>query len=265
MNIFKYQNYNTLLRDLLANHPKGGHGCQSRIAKKIRSQQSYLSRVINNKAELNTDQILAISQFFTLNKSETDYFLFLNLFNRCSNDDLKVYYNSKLQAIRSKELKISNRIEEHSEINDLEMATYYSDWSYQAVHVATAVKEYQTIDALVKRFDISKRDIINILSFLIKIGLVVNKNNLYKSTQKSLHLNDDSRFIKQFHRNWRLKSMEKLNSDSDLNYASVVSCSHSDAEAIQEIMIEAINKIRKIVKTSKDEDVYLYNLGCSKI
>lgn len=261
MNIIEYRDYHKLFRDLLEKHPKGGHGCQTRLAKKIGCQQAYLSRVIAYKAHLNSDQIIGTSEFFLLDKIETDFFLFLNLLNRSSNDHLKSFYEVKLKETTSKKLNIASRIKSFETLDINDIALYYSDWSYQAVHVATAVKNFQAIPSLAKRLNLSEKKIQKTLEFLVSIGVVEEKNHQFRNIKAFLHLPSDSDFIGQHHRNWRIKTLEALKEPEDnLHYSSIVSCSESDSQKIKEVMMGAIKEIRKIVKDSKDENIFCYNL-----
>lgn len=47
---------------------------------------------------------------------------------------------------------------------------------------------------------------------------------------------------------------------SDLHYSGVITCSNQDLEKIREILIEAIQSIRNLVKDSKDETLAVYNI-----
>ena len=261
MNIIEYNDYQKLLKDLMDKHPKGGHGCQTKLAKKIGCQQAYLSRVISYKAHLSSDQVVAVAEFFLLDTIETDYFFFLHLANRSSNDHLKKFYEAKLKEASAKQLNISKRIRTFETLDLKNTAIYYSDWTYQAIHAATAVKAYQNIPSIAKRLNISEMKVQKVLQFLIGIGAVEEKNHQYRNIKAFLHLSSDSDFICQHHRNWRIKSMESLkNPENNMYYSSVISCSEMDSQKIKEIMMNSIKEIRKIIKESRDENIFCYNL-----
>ena len=261
MNILEHTDYQELLNALMQQHPKGGHGGQTRLAKKIGCQQAYLSRVVAMKAHLSSDQIIKVSEYFLLDEYETDYFMFLNLFNRCSDARIKAFYKSKLNEITLKKLNISARIKPFEKLNEKDIAIYYSDWSYQAVHAATAVSQYQTIPQLAEKLSINDKKIKKILDFLVRAQVVEEKNHVYRNSKAFLHLPADSDFIQQHHRNWRLKSIEALkNAENNLHYTSTITCSESDAQKIKETMLTTIKSIRKVVKDSQDENVFCYNL-----
>ena len=48
--------------------------------------------------------------------------------------------------------------------------------------------------------------------------------------------------------------------ETDLHYSDIITCSVEDAREIKETMIKAIEKIRGIVRDSKDETMFVYAL-----
>lgn len=259
--LFDFKDYRDAVKFLLDTRGDKTRGSQSRLASFIGCQQAYLSRFFAGQAELSQEQILLIADFFTLDKLEAEYILYLLNFNRAGNGQLKSFYEKKIKQILEKKLEIKSRIKAEGDL-DLESKTiYYSDWLYCAVHIITAIDKYRTVREIAERLRVSQQKVTDVLEFLESKGLVVKKNNRYMNKIGSLHLGGDASVIKFHHANWRLQSLNNLGAGSqqNLNYSSVISCGVADTAEIREIIVDAIGKIRKIVKDSPNEEVYCYN------
>ncbi len=263
VNVIEYSDYRVLLKDLMTLHPKGGHGSQTRLAEEIGCQQAYLSRVISGKADLSTDQVVQICDYFFLDSIETDFFLFLCLSNRSSNPKLKAYYEKKKGEIRLKKQKVSERIKPFDHLEENEIAEYYSDWTYSAVHMLTLIEEYKTVPSIAKKLKINEQKVRQVVEFLIGIGVLEKEKNKFSNCRPFLHLSADSTFISQHHKNWRMNTISSIGISpglEDLHYSSVISCSKGDSSKIKEIFIEAIKNARELVKKSRDEDLFYYGV-----
>ena len=69
--------------------------------------------------------------------------------------------------------------------------------------------------------------------------------------------------ISKHHTNFRIqaiRALEKETSD-ELHYFGVISVSREDLPKIREVLIQALDQVRTIVKDSSDETVYCYSLN----
>jgi hypothetical protein len=82
----------------------------------------------------------------------------------------------------------------------------------------------------------------------------------HKLTQ--VHLNRDSPLIRQHHTNWRMSAIQSLMNDNkeDLHYSTVSTLSRSDAEKLRADMTSLIENYVAVVKPSKEEVMYGFNL-----
>jgi uncharacterized protein (TIGR02147 family) len=259
--IFEYHTYIEFLRDLIAAQPNGGRGVQTALAAALGCQQAYLSKVLAGKADLNVDQAYCVCSYFGLNVTEMDYFIALLLMNRSYKADTKRYWQKKIQHILSSHHELKARLKQSVDLSFEDKATYYSDWTYAAVHVLTSIAEFRTANAIATRLGLEVQRTRSILAFLEKIGLVGKKGDEYSIGEKSIHLGAESPFIVNHHRNWRLKAIEHVNrSTENLNYSSVITCARADRYKIKEILIKAIEQIRIVVKNSKDDSIFSYGI-----
>lgn len=260
--LFKYTDYRPALKFLIATYEGPRKGLQTRLAQQIGCQQTYLSRVISGSAELNQEQSFAVTTFFKLDQLEKEYFFLLVNLNRAATVELKDYYKNKIQLIKSKKTEISSRIDSKNSLDEEKKSIYYSDWIYGAIHVLTAIPQFQTAESISTRLSLSFERVKEVLVFLENAGLVIRKHNKYHHNTVNIHLNQDSPYIKSHHAHWRMKSIEALSKKNpmNLNYSSVTAFSAADAPEIKEIMLEAIKKIREVVRNSQEEQIYCYNL-----
>jgi uncharacterized protein (TIGR02147 family) len=259
-NFFTYQDYRKLLSRLLAQEIPS-RGAQSRLADFIVCQQAYISRVIGGDAELSQEQAIAACEFFKLDSLETEFFLHLLNYNRAGSAHLRSFYKKKLDAVINKKLQISERVVAET-LHKADQVKYYSDWITSAVHVVTGIEKFRSVKAISGRLRILEERVLRSLEFLENSGLITKNKGNYAIKNPSLHLPKSSELLKTHHANWRIKAIEKLaeESESGFNYTSVLTCSEKDSVKIREIMLEATQKIRSIITSSGDEQIYCMNL-----
>jgi hypothetical protein len=74
-------------------------------------------------------------------------------------------------------------------------------------------------------------------------------------------MQNDSVWSTRHHVSWRLQAVRALEQDSKgFHYTSVVSMSEDDAPAVRTIMVDAIEKVRAVVKQSPEKGAYCYAL-----
>lgn len=260
--LFLQNDYIEAIKFLIGQNKPEVKGIQTKLADHIGIRQAYLSRVLSRVADLSQEQILSVGEFFNLDHIEKDYLVHLLNMNRAGTDSLKKYYQEKLNSILSKHQNMNNRIEKTKDISEESKSIYYSDWIYSAVHSLTAIPNFQNISAIKEALHISSDRVLEVLGFLVSLGLVKKSDNKYIHSFSNLHLSSESPYIRSHHVNWRLKSIEDIsrNQNKNMHYTSVVSCSEKDFKEVQEIMVAAIKKIREKVKESKDENIYCYSI-----
>ncbi|MES2802074.1 MAG: TIGR02147 family protein [Bdellovibrionota bacterium] len=259
--IYEYKNYVVLMKDLIANQPNKGRGAQSSLAKQLDCQQAYLSKVLSGNAHLNADQGYGACRYFGLNSVETDYFVTLLLLNRSYKTEAKSFWQKKLDTIMRENHKLEKRFEKSASITLDDQATYYSDWTYAAIHVLTSIDAFKTEHQISSRLKLDLQRTRKILNFLEKLNLVIKKGENYTIGKNSIHVGNDSSFSANHHRNWRLKAINNFNSSpEDLHYSSVITIDQADRYKVKEILIKAIEEIRTVVKESKENSIFSYSL-----
>jgi len=160
-----------------------------------------------------------------------------------------------MSNLRTQSMEIDKRLESKKITSLDQQVTYYSSWKYTAIHVLTILEEYQDVNSICKRLELSSEDVISGLNELRKMGLVKKMNNRWKKVSGSIHLPKQSKLSRVNHLNWRLKAMEDVEGQYDgLHFSAVYSLSKKNFDQVNELIINSIEKIDDKVLSSKNED-----------
>lgn len=262
MNLFDYDDYKLYLKNYLKTLPKGGHGQLQKIATYLRVHPTHMSQVFTESKELTPEQALGITKYLSLGKIEKEYFLNLVHFKRSGTEELRQYYQLKLDEIRQVSKKVEARAESNKTLSESEKIIFYSDWLYSAIRLYCSFPEGQTLDSIEQKFHLSREKTSEIIMFLINSNLCVEKENRYFIGPLMTHLGTSSPFLSRHHQNWRLKSLQKSNNitPQELMFTGPFSLSKKDFESIRSEILELISKTIKTVKDSEVETLAVLNI-----
>ena len=201
---------------------------------------------------------LLLSEYLALGEKETDYLLMLIDYERAGSQKLKARVLARLKESQDASDKISNRIKKDGELSSETRATYYSSWSYTAVRNLTAIKGFQTVDAIAARLAMPRPVIAKVIEFLLEQGLCklqVDGGVTYGPAWT--HLGNDSRLVNKNHQNWRVRALSKMemSRDEDLYFTGTMSMSESVAKEVRQLLPGVIENIQKLVMPSDSETV----------
>lgn len=267
MQIYEFEDYRKYLRFWISHRPGKGRGEISRLAKAAQCHVTYFSQALHGKVELGLEQAHRLNSPLGHSNLEAEYFLLMVMAARAGTKQLRDYFEKKQSAIKQDYFNLKNRIRSEEALSNDDKMTYYSAWYYIAVHVATSISYLQTKDKLSRELAIGPKKISEVLAFLVRVGLVQEKAGRYEYKSGHMHLPNDSPLISKHHTNWRMKAIANLETDfsEDLHYSSVVSIAEKDFPKVKEIMIEAIEKVRDLVRESPEEALVGYSLDAFRI
>jgi uncharacterized protein (TIGR02147 family) len=238
-------------------------GQRSAFAKALGCQPAYLSRVLNAEAHLSPEQAEKASAFLGHTAEEERYFFYLVLWGRAGTRSLRAKLAAELEEIKKGHLVLKNRIALRQPLSLDRQVTYYSAWYYTAVHMLLDIQTSWTPALIARALGLSMARVSEILSFLTESGLIEQTPKGYRLLERQTHLDAESGLVSKHHVNWRLRAIQSLegaHADS-LHYSSVVTVARKDVPRIREIMLSAIEEIRKTVRATKAEDtLYSYCL-----
>ncbi len=267
MSVYEHDSYLSYLESKLDTQGEN-RGLRSRLAEVLKCQSSYISQILNGKANLSLEQAILISDFFGHDGYETKYFLTLVQISRAGNEELKKFFSRELEALRKKRSPISSRLKIADKITGETQAIYYSHWWYSAIHILTAFPEFGTADAISKRLSLPLSVVKEALKFLKSTGLVdVEASGLFKIGKARIHVSVDSPMYTRHHANWRWQSLAAMErpGKEDLRFTGVVGLSRKDFAAIKKLALEYIEKSDSILKKSKEESMFITLLDLYEI
>lgn len=238
-----------------------GRGMRRDLAAGTGCQPAYISQVFNGNNHLSLEQAERANGVFGHTPAEAHFFMLLVQISRAGTNTLKSYFEEQIKKIKADRADLKNRFEVKAGLNKDQQLTYYSSHLYALIHVALTIEEFQTADAISEHFHIPKDKVREVLEFLTSCQLATLKKGRYEIGAGRIHLGSNSKLISRHHTNWRMKALENLDlsTPQDLHYSSVVSFSEEDWPVIKERLSIAIEDIKKIVKDSPAERLFVFN------
>lgn len=265
--VFESKDYKAYINDLFRARPSRGRGERAKLAEALRCHTAYISQVLNGDSHFSMEQAEAANGHLGHSREEAEFFLLLVLHGRAGSTALRTRVGAQINNIIERRLILKNRLEYRKTLREEDQAIYYSSWHYTAVHFALMIPGLRERNRLASYLSISRRKLDEVLSFLVRCGLAVKNGDKYTTGESSIHLGSDSAMIDKHHTNWRLQAIRSLDSErpDELHYSSVITITKSDAVVIKSALIEAIEKVRGIVKPSPEENLFCYALDLFEI
>ncbi len=260
--IMSFSDYKVSLLALLADlekHDRGGQ--RSALARAMGCQPAYLSRVLNGDGDLSFEQMEAACRFFVLKPSESHFLISLLGENRAGTQQMKEFWRAQIKAAQKEHRELKGRLGLRDSLSEGEILTYYGSWHHSAIHIATSITEVQTVSALSEYLSLAEVVVRASLEFLVRAGLVEKKANRYVTTDRDIHLERGHAMVEKHHINWKLKSIETANRPdaNAIRYTGVVTVSREDAERIKDLILEAVERTRQVVRESPEQILGCYN------
>jgi hypothetical protein len=157
---------------------------------------------------------------------------------------------------------LKDRLEFKDSLSEVDQAQYYSAWYFTAIHLIVSLSPYTEPQSIARALQLSNSIVLNVLEFLVSRGLVLKLGTQYSVGPTSIHLGKDSPMLLRHHSNWRLKTQVEIekNPTAGLHYSSVVTLGRADIPKVKEIMVQAIEQIRAVVRPSPNEELCCYTL-----
>ena len=211
---------------------------------------------------LSLEQAQAIAEHVGFTVQELEYFLTLVQFQRSGTPKLRLFFESKLSALRTAAAELSQRVRQDRELSDEEKSIVYSHWIYLSVWLFTSIENGKTLESVCERFELSRERASEILNFLVKIGLCIFTQGNYKMNSQSVHVARGSPHLHKHHSNWRIKAINASDTISaeELMYTAPISISKRDFEKVRRRLAEVIKEVTDTAIESKAEDLAYFGL-----
>ena len=240
----------------------------SRLAEFLGVNTSFVSQVLKSEKHFSLEQVAKCSKYLSLTELEEDYLIHLNQYDRAGTNDLRNYFEKKLKKIRVQNSKISEVLKTHKTLTLEDQSVFYSNWYYSAIRLATDIDGNDNISGLAQFLKLNSSLIVDVVHFLLEKNLLKKEQGQLIMTDKMTHLKDDSPFIFNHHKNWRIKAMENFshfNNQTDLAFSAPLTISEKDFDIVREDILAMIKKLGRKVGDSKSETLACFNIDFFKI
>jgi uncharacterized protein (TIGR02147 family) len=260
IDVFSLQDFRAVIKAKIE-ESRGVKGYRSRLAEAGGFQRSFLSQVLNSSVLLTPDHALGLCRFWNFSELETDYFLNLVNLSRAQKLDLRRYYEDKIKKMREAHQDLSTRLGRQKQVlkGDSE-SLYYSAWYWNAIHLCTSVPHLRSPQAIAERLKLPLGLVQTVLAGLEQMKLITKTSNAWKTSNSHLHLSKESRLVAPTHSHWRQKAISRFQDCnlSGLHYSVTFAMSREDGERVHNLILELVDKTKKIVEPSTEEEVYCF-------
>jgi uncharacterized protein (TIGR02147 family) len=254
MNIFIFNTYKEFLRAYIEEHKQ--KGLISRLANDCGCDRTYLSQVLNGKADLTPDHMTQMCDRLGFGEVDSRYLLLLLLRDRSSSPTARKSFALKLETLKRQNAVLTKKIlsrEKPAGVTEKMRTLYYSSWLYGAVHILTSVPEYQTVYALSQKLQVSPHAMTKLLKELLEMGVVKREGERYLHQGADIYLPRNSPQSHAHHLNWRLRAVERAMLAEDVHYTVSFSVSREDVDKLRDQVLKLIEEQRKVVRESGTE------------
>lgn len=266
MIVFEYSDYKKCVNDWITEQKSGGHGQLRQMAIHLKINSVVMSQIFRGNRDLSLEQALGVATFIGLTEMERDYFLLLVQKDRAGTHELKKIFEKQLSVLNTAAQSLKNRVK-HQKFTDEDKATFYSQWYYSAVRLGVSIPSWNSISSIATQLNLDRQIVAKIIEFLLKNKLIVESNGRLQMGPQITHIGHDSPFVIRHHSNWRLKSLQAMESitDEDLHYTGPMALSQSAATIIRKQLIELVEKSTKLASNSDSEVLRCLNIDWFKI
>lgn len=259
--IYNYDSYKEFVTDLVKTFPSNGRGVYLKLANHLRTHTTLISQIFRGERELTMEQGHGLCDFFKLDTKEKRYFLTMLSYAKAGSFELRNYYKSEMQSIKEDAERLKNRLNVDKKLSDQEMARFYSNPIYSTIRLLTSIEGKQDVDSISKKLNIAKETVEEIVSFLLETGLCLEENGLILMGPSKTHIPENSPYVINHHRNWRIKGLESQakKAPTDLFYSGPMTLSEDDAKKVKEIISTSLQDIYQVLGPSKSEKLYCLN------
>lgn len=264
--IYQYEDYKKYLKDLCLS--VGGRGYKAALAEAAGCQRSFLSQSLNGSVHLTAEHAVGLTKFLNLNETQTIYFEAMVGWARAGSSSTRLIYHERMKKIRLESKNLAKRFDTKVlETSEAAFTEYYSSANYSLMHLLLTIPQCRTVEALAVRLRKSNALVHETLQKLKQWGLADNSKGSWHTTQKQVHIPREHPMVSVHHRNFRdaANQSDSLAQDYNVRYSAIYTMSEKDVEILKQMTIEFVERTRKLVSSSQEQEAVIFNLDLVKI
>ncbi|MFN8847412.1 MAG: TIGR02147 family protein [Bdellovibrionales bacterium] len=259
---FDEKDYRSVIRKWVSDRPNRGRGELKIMAEKIGVPSPVFSQILSGTRELSEDHAYILSDHMEFSELQRDYFLCLVQIERASHFEYKNHLKRKLEQIQNRSKNLVTRLEYEGVLTEKDQSEFYSSWLYSAVRLFCDIRKGASFDEICSEFRLHRDRGIRIVQFLVRVGLIEIRNNVYHLGPSRTHVGKDSPYVIKHHSNWRIRAMERSQNlkDEELMFTGPMTISQKDFSQLREKMVKLVEEVSSTVKDSASEKLVCFNL-----
>jgi uncharacterized protein (TIGR02147 family) len=270
VNIYETDDYRKILSEVIAEKRflDKSYTFQA-MAAFIRVQKPYISKVINGRADFNSDQLYMACKYLEFSDEEIEYILLLLEFERCTYPERRLLLENKVESIQD-----SRRDSKHALVTDLQVkgiddfdgsiyVEYYLNPTILIVHLFLTIPRFRNnLSLIAKELIISEDELNSILIKLVGMNIIEIENDKVKVLIKNMHLPRESKILAAHHSMVKQNGIMRLNRLAHEQKKNITATFASNEKSRKKIEIEFnkfIAKVQEISVQGKPDNCYQLN------
>lgn len=250
--VFSFRDYKDFLKSRMKER-----GQIARLAEAAGCHRSYFSQVLHSHVQLTPEQALGLGEHWGLSRAELDYFCLLVDHARAGSPRLRARLEKRLEELRRDQENLGERFKTRAVEPGERELLYYSSWQMAAVHVIVSIPRFQTAEAIAERLGLPLARVHATLEALERHGFTQRKGRKWTLGTGDVHIPKRSLLNSVNHANWRTQAVARSQDPEGkgVHYTSVASMSVKDFEAIKAEILALIDRSRKTIAASPEEEL----------
>lgn len=263
MEIYSYDSYKLLVKDLISEMPKKGHGQWTKISQHLGVHNVILSQVFRGDKHLSLEQAYDLCDYLGFSDLEREFFLMLVQKEKAGNFRLSKHFEEKIREIRERSQDLKKRLKQDKELTDEVRAMFYSNWYYSGVRLASSIAECQSVEALAERLNLPLPKVKKVIEFLEGHGLVLREGAKVQMGPQRIHIGSESPLASRHHLNWRHKAIERMehfDPRQELYFTGPYALSKELMPVLRGKLIRLVEECTQLVVKSESETLACLNV-----
>lgn len=264
MKIYDSISYREILKILVEQQKKlHAYITFQKIAEECGIQKTYLSKVINETADLNQDQLYTVCDFLKLEDKEKEYMSLLLEYERSQNKKRKQILLDQIKKIQQAQQKTEATIFKNADLINDQFDEYYSNPMHLVVHYALLIDRYK------QNFELLKKDLKISTSFFEKTIVLLKKLNIIDIIDNEclvkidfLHTPKKASSLDPYHYLSRINAAQRILDAENAKAYNLSLCITTDETTrkwIQNQFLEFVKQMQEQVVATANENVYQLN------
>lgn len=268
--LFEMTSYKDLIREKLLElksvNPRYTFDALSRA---MNVHKPYLSKVLSQKGNLNSDQIYCCAQYLKLTDLESEYFLLLYQENTSCHLERKKQLQTQIEKLKLRALKSDSLYSEPNPSGELQAeSNYFLDPYFALIHMFLLIDEYSSDYKLIAtKLNLPLAKVNDYLESLHRLKVIQIQSSKIKVLKEFVRLPENSNLISPFRNLSKMKSLDKISNLPINDYLSLHVFFTSDERTrkkIQKLFLEFLEQAKTLADKSPAKEVYQLNFDLLK-